>query len=534
MDAVVIGSGPNGLVAANLLADRGWSVLVVEAAPTPGGAVRSAELIERGFVNDVCSAFYPLAAASPVMQSLRLQDYGLTWLHAPLALAHPTATSCPVLSRDLDRTHASLEEQAPGDGDAWLRLYERWLDLREPLLDALLRPFPPLRPLPRLLARPPRELLRLARFMLLPVRRMGEEEFTSDATRRLVAAAALHADLMPESVLSGLFGWLMCCLGQDIGWPVPAGGAGRITDALVRRLRAHGGELVCDAPVERIVVGDGRAVAVRTAHGDEVGARRAVIADVTAPSLYRELVGEEHLPRWLVDDLDRFQWDSGTVKVDWNLDGPIPWSAPAAREAGTLHVVDSVDALTVISAQLVRGVLPERPFLLVGQQSVTDPSRQPAGCETAWAYTHVPREVRGDAGGSLTGRWDASETDVFADRIEDEIERLAPGFRQRVRGRHVLTPPAFEAENANLSRGAIGGGTMQLHQQLVFRPVPGLARAETPVAGLFLGSASAHPGGGVHGAPGANAARAALWASRRAATVSAFRSLAPRRSSRHG
>jgi phytoene dehydrogenase-like protein len=275
-------------------------------------------------------------------------------------------------------------------------------------------------------------------------------------------------------------------------------------------------------------VRDGRAVAVRTAGGDEVSARRAVVADVSAPALYRDLVGEEHLPGWLIDDLDKFQWDSGTVKIDWNLNGPIPWDAPAAREAGTVHVVDSLDALTVISGRLVRGILPERPFLLVGQQSMIDRTRQPDGFETAWAYTHVPHVVRGDAGGSLTGRWDAEETAAFVERIEREIERLAPGFQACIRGRHVQTPRDLEAENANLVGGAIGGGTMQLHQQLVFRPVPGPARAETPVAGLYLGSASAHPGGGVHGAPGANAARAALWGARRAAVVSRLRQLVAR------
>jgi phytoene dehydrogenase-like protein len=528
VDAVVIGSGPNGLVAANLLAQRGWRVVVLEAAPDPGGAVRSAELIEPGFVNDRCSAFYPLAGVSPVFRSLRLEEHGLRWRHAPLVLAHPTVDDCPVLSRDLEGTVASLDAHTPGDGEAWAGLYERWLELRRPLLDAVLRPFPPVRALPGLLARRPADLVRLARFALLPVRNLGREEFRGDAARRLLAGAALHADLMPESTLSGFFGWLLCALGQDGGWPVPEGGAGRLTDALVRRLRALGGELRCDARVERVLVRRGRAVAVRVAGGDDVAARRAVIADVDAPTLYRGLVGEEHLPSRVVEDLDRFHWDSGTVKVDWNLDAPIPWSAPDARRAGTVHVAESVDALTAVASQLVRGIVPDRPFLLVGQQSMTDPTRQPDGRETAWAYTHVPRDVRGDAGGTLTGRWDASEAQTFADRVEAEIERLAPGFRALVRRRHVTTPRGFERQNANLVGGAIGGGTMQLHQQLVFRPVPGLARAETPIAALYLGSASAHPGGGVHGAPGANAARAAVWGDRRAAVLAGARRLAHR------
>jgi phytoene dehydrogenase-like protein len=211
-----------------------------------------------------------------------------------------------------------------------------------------------------------------------------------------------------------------------------------------------------------------------------------------------------------VRDIKRFQWDLATVKVDWTLDGPIPWEHDDARRAGTIHVVDSIDQLTMIAAQYATGCIPSRPFLLVGQQSMTDPTRQPAGKETAWAYTHVPNVVRGDAGGDLTGSWDEAETDEFVKRMEDEIERLAPGFKALVRGRFVRNPADLEAANANLVGGAVGAGTAQLHQQLVFRPVPGLGRPETPIKGLFLGSASAHPGGGVHGACGANAARAAI------------------------
>jgi phytoene dehydrogenase-like protein len=226
-------------------------------------------------------------------------------------------------------------------------------------------------------------------------------------------------------------------------------------------------------------------------------------------------VAAEHLPSSLLDDIERFHWDEATFKVDWSLDGPIPWTAPGARQAGTVHVTEGVDALTVTSGELVRGLLPTDPFLLVGQQSMTDPTRQPAGKETAWAYTHLPREVRGDARGELTGDWEGGDAERYADRIEEGIEALAPGFRSLIRGRHLLTPNSFEAENPNLSLGAIGGGTSQLHQQLVFRPTPGSGRASTPVERLFLASSSAHPGGGLHGAPGRIAARAALAADRR-------------------
>ncbi|MGN6692991.1 MAG: phytoene desaturase family protein, partial [Aquihabitans sp.] len=237
----------------------------------------------------------------------------------------------------------------------------------------------------------------------------------------------------------------------------------------------------------------------------------AVIADVNAPMLYTRLVASGALPDAVLADIERFHWDDGTFKVDWTLDGPIPWASPAARQAGTVHVAEDTDALTVVASELARGLLPARPFLLIGQQSMTDPSRQPAGKETAWAYTHVPRQVRGDGAGELGGTWSDDDVAGFTARIEAEIEALAPGFGRLIRGRHVLTPERFEAENANLSGSAINGGTAQLHQQLVFRPVPGLGRATTPIRNLYLGSSSAHPGGGLHGAAGANAARAALW-----------------------
>src|SRR6476661_7363931 len=274
-DAIVIGAGPNGLVAANLLADRGWSVTVFEAAPDPGGAVRSAELMEPGFVNDLFSAFYPFAQVSPAITRLGLEDYGLRWCGAPLVLAHPTADgSCPVLSTDIDETAASLDASHPGDGDAWRRMYERWRRLRDPLLGALFTPTPPIAASARLAVSAWSDgWTRVARFALLSVRRMGEEEFGSDAARRLLAGSALHADLSPEAVLGGFFAWVLCGLGQDVGWPVPEGGAGQLSAALVARLQSRGGELMCDAPVDRIVIRDRRAVAVRT-RGEEIRATR--------------------------------------------------------------------------------------------------------------------------------------------------------------------------------------------------------------------------------------------------------------------
>ncbi len=518
-DAVVIGAGPNGLVAANLLADAGWEVLVLEAQSEPGGAVRSAELTEPGFVSDLFSSFYPLAVASPVLRALDLEAHGLRWRRSPAAFAHPTPDGrCAAVFSDLDATAATLEEYAPGDGAAWRRVYGLWEQMGDELVQALLTPFPPVRAGARLAAKlGPGGLLRFLRFGVLPVRRHAAEEFAGAGGPNLLAANALHADFMPEQPGSALFGWLLASLGQQVGYPVPEGGAGRLTAALVSRLRSRGGELRCDARVSDVVVRRGRAVGVRIADGGEVSARRAVLADVSAPALYLDLVGTEHLPDGLRADLRRFQWDTATFKVDWALDGPIPWTAPDARQAGTVHVADDIDALSRHAHQVMLRELPDRPFLIFGQYSMVDATRMPADREVAWAYTHLPRTPERDAAGELTGPFDDPDADErFADRMEAQVEALAPGFRSLIRTRQLLTPSKLQERNANLAAGALNGGTAQIHQQLVFRPTPGLARAETPIRNLYLASASAHPGGGVHGACGANAARAALARGRRA------------------
>jgi phytoene dehydrogenase-like protein len=513
-DAVIIGAGPNGLVAANMLASAGWDVVVLEAQPVPGGAVRSSELTGRpGFRHDWFSAFYPLAVTSPAIASLGLESYGLRWRRSPLVVAHPTLDgTCVSLSEDLDETAASFDSFAAGDGDAWRRLYARWQRIRDPFVDALFGgAFPPIRAGARLAAALGRDAARFARFGILPVRRLVEEEFRGAGAARMLAANALHADLTPESAGGALLGWLLCSMGQERGWPVPEGGAGELAGALVRRLEAHGGSVVTNARVREVVVRRGRAVGVRTDDGGDVSARRAVIADVGAPRLFLDMVERHRLPSRLLDDMRRFQYDNATVKVDWALDAPIPWAHTDARRAATIHISEGIDALTVHAGELARDLIPQRPFLLLGQYSMADPTRAPAGCETAWAYTHTPQRPRGDAGpDGLTGNWDERETELFVDRMEGQVEELAPGFRRLIRARHVFTPPMFEEHDENLVNGALNGGTAALHQQLVFRPAPGLGRPETPIRGLYLGSASAHPGGGVHGACGANAARAAL------------------------
>ncbi|MFJ6602317.1 phytoene desaturase family protein [Streptomyces lydicus] len=512
-DAVVIGAGPNGLVAANLLADRGWTVDVLEAQPEPGGAVRSDRGVHPDYVNDLCSSFYPLAAASPVLSALRLEEEGLRWSHAPRVLAHPLRDGrCAVLERRVPDTARALDGFAVGDGAAWRDLCDVWDRVGHDLIDALFAPFPPVRAGARLLARlRGAGGLRLARTMLLPVRRLGEEEFRGEGGRLLLAGNALHADLAPEAAGSGGFGWLMSMLGQSVGFPVPVGGAGALTDALVRRLERRGGAVRCDARVVEVVVRGGRAVAVRTSGGETVSADRAVLADVSVPALYGELIDARHVPGRVLADLRRFQWDFATFKVDWALDGKVPWTAEDAATAGTVHLADGVDGLTRFASQISMGQVPDRPFALFGQMTTADATRSPAGTEAAWAYTHVPHHVRGDAGDDgLTGVWNQAEQEAMADRMEHQVERYAPGFRSRIRARRILAPPTLEAMNANLHGGAINGGTTALHQQLLFRPTPGTGRPETPVKGLYLASAGAHPGGGVHGAPGANAAHAAL------------------------
>lgn len=500
VDAVVIGSGPNGLVAAIALADAGWDVLVVEEQGRLGGAVASAEVTAPGFTTDLFSAFYPLAAASPVIRDLDLSAHGLRWVHAPDVLAHPLPDgSCAVLSTDPARTAANLDTFAPGDGAAWLSMVAHWNRVRDQLLDALFTPFPPVRSVTGLLRRVgPAGMLELARLAALPVRRLVLESFAGAGAGLLLTGNALHADIPPIAAGSGLFGWLMSMLGQDVGFPVPQGGAGRLADALAGRLVAAGGATRTGVPVTSIRISGGRATGVDCADGTRITARRAVLADVSAPALYGDLVDIRHLPPGLSGALDRFQWDHATLKVNWALRAPIPWRAGGARSAGTVHLGLDTDGMVGFAADLAVGRMPERPFLLLGQMTTADPARSPAGTESAWAYTHVPRRAT------------ASDLERQVDRVTAGIEQLAPGFGDLVLAYTVQSPADLEAANRNLVGGATNGGTAALHQQLLFRPCLGLGRPETPIAGLFLAGAAAHPGGGVHGACGWNAARAAL------------------------
>ncbi|WP_338089645.1 NAD(P)/FAD-dependent oxidoreductase [Nocardioides lijunqiniae] len=518
-DAIVVGAGPNGLVAANRLVDAGWSVLVLEAQPEVGGAVRSDRELDPEFVQDTFSAFYPLAAASKGIASFGLEEHGLTWRHAPAVLGHPMPDGrWAMLHRDREVTARLMEEQHPGDGQAWLDLCEVWDVIGEQLVTALISPFPPVRAGVGVLTRLRKAGgLDFVKTLLTPATEMGRRGFDGPSAGLLLAGNAGHSDLPLDAMGSGVFGLLMTMLGQTVGFPVPEGGAGMLATSLRRRLESRGGEVVCDAEVLEVLVEDGRATGVVTADGQRHAARRAVVADVIASRLFGGLVADEHVPAKVRRGMKDFQLDPGTVKVDWALDAPVPWASQPAYAPGTFHVADSVEQMTEALGQVAAGVIPASPFMLAGQMTTSDPTRSPAGTESLWAYTHVPqpeRTVR-DGGEEVRGVWDRSDCERFADRMQARIERLAPGFGSTIRARRVLGPHEMERRDANLVGGAINGGTSQVHQELFLRPVPGmLGRPETGIPGLYLGSASAHPGGGVHGAPGMNAARAALFHSR--------------------
>ncbi len=463
--------------------------------------MHSDESVHPGFVTDRFSAFYPLGASSPVMRGLELERHGLTWAHAPSVLAHVFPDDrAAVLDRDRALTAASIDSFAAGDGDAWLELVDQFDRISEPLLRALFTPFPPVRAGARLAHRLGlAELVRFARFAVMPVRTFATERFRGDGAAILLAGNALHADLSPEGAGSALYGWLLAMLGQTVGFPVPVGGSGRLTESLVRRLTARGGEIRLSTEVAAVDVRGGVATGVRTSSGERI-TTRAVLADVSVPALYRDLVGFDRLPDRFVSDLANFHWDASTFKVNWALSAPIPWTAAAARGAGTVHLGVDLNGLTRYAADLATETVPADPFLLLGQMTTADATRSPSGTESAWAYTHVP----------VGARLSSDEVARHVDVIEASIERNAPGFRASVIARSVQAPLDLQSADANLHGGAVSGGTAGIFQQLIFRPVPGLARAETPIDRLYLASAGAHPGGGVHGAPGANAARAAL------------------------
>lgn len=495
VDAVVVGAGPNGLVAATALARQGWSVLLLEAQERPGGAVRSQELTLPGYIHDLGAGFFPFADASPAFRSLDLGGAGLRWLNARRESCHPAPDgSCVSIARDLDLSVASFG----ADGAAWRTLVEWQQRMGGRLVPALLAPLPGVRSALRLGLG---NVTRLGVAGLSSPARWATKHFQTEAARRVIPTLALHVDLGPHDVAGAALGLVLALLAASAGFRVPAGGAGMIIEALLRRFKEAGGTLQLNEHVDRVIVREGRAVAVQTAAGAEIPVRRAVLADVGAPALYLKLIDPALLSARVRRSIEHFRYGWGTFKVDWALAGPVPWRAAEARESAVVHAGDSIEDLTAFTQQVRAGELPTNPYLVIGQQSLIDASRAPAGGQTLYAYSHVPS--------SLEGGW-AKHREAFADRIEMRIEGLAPGFRGLIRGRAIHSPPDLESVNENLVGGDLGGGSACFSQQLFFRPVFPYFRYRTPVRGLYLASASAHPGAGVHGACGWNAAQAAL------------------------
>lgn len=495
MDAVVIGSGPNGLVGACTLAQAGWRVLVLEAQARPGGAVWSLETTLPGHVHDVGAAFFPFGSCSPALQRLRLDELGLQWRGGVYESAHPALDgSCVAIARDVDRSAASFGI----DGDAWRRLADWRQRMGERLPQALLAPLPALGAAWRLGIA---NVLGLAGAGLSSAGGYARRRFQTEAARRVLPALSLHVDLGPRDFSGAALGLALALLAAGWGFQVPVGGAKSLTLALLRRLEGLGGQVRLGCHVDAIVTRGVRAVAVRTATGEEIAFRRALLADVGAPALYEKLLPPSAVGWWARRGVRRFRYGWGTFKMDWALSAPVPWTAAEARESAVVHTGESIEDLDAFTQEVRGGALPSRPYLVIGQQSLLDATRAPAGGHTLWAYSRVPSRV--------PEGWSALR-ERFADSVEERIEGLAPGFRSLIRGRAIFAPPDLESMNENLVGGDLGGGSARFSHQLFFRPMLGYSRYRTPVHGVYLASASAHPGAGVHGACGHNAALRAL------------------------
>jgi phytoene dehydrogenase-like protein len=497
--AVVIGSGPNGLAAAITLARAGHAVTVLEASPRAGGAIATEELTLPGFRHDTFSAVHPAGVASPVFARFPLEQHGLRWIHPEVCCAHPLPGGPgAALYRDLDRTAASLDALGCGDGERWRAFAQPLLASFSALRAAMLSGFPPLAGAVRLTkGLGVRGALDLARVTLMPAEALAGELFRAPGARAWLYGSALHTDAPLDAAGSALGAVYLSLLAHGSGWPSPEGGAGRLAQALVFYLESLGGVVRTGAAVTAVVARGGRVTGVRLDGGEGVEAG-IVIADVMPRALLRLTGGE--LPARYARALTRYRYGPATLKVDWALDGPIPWTDSAARAAGTVHVGGSEEDVVAAAAALTgrAGVLPQRPFLLLGQQSIADPTRAPVGKHTAWAYTRGP---------AATG-W-AAGSPAHVERMETQVERFAPGFRDLILARHVLGPADLRARNENLVDGDVGGGSYAA-DQLIFRPLPALIPYRTPVRGLYLGSAATYPGGGVHGVCGHAAARVAL------------------------
>ncbi len=466
-DAIIVGAGPNGLAAAITLAQAGCSVLVLEANATIGGGARSAELTLPGFLHDVCSAIHPLAIGSPFFKTLPLERCGLTWIHPEIPLAHPLDDGSAVsLHRDLGETANSLGN----DGRAYRRLMEPFVRHWEKLAEEFLQP----------MLHFPRAPVALARFGLAalpPANWLAKSLFRREPARAIFAGIAAHSFLTLESPASSAFGLVLAMAGHAVGWPIPRGGSQSIADGLANYLRELGGRIEVNERVKSL---------------RELPKSRVCLLDIS-PWQFVQMAGEQ-LPAAYRDRLERFKHAPGICKIDYALSSPIPWKADACKRAGTVHVGGTFDEIADAERDVVvRGRHPERPFVLVAQQSLFDSTRAPSGQHTLWAYCHVPF---------------GSDVDV-SERIEQQIERFAPGFRDCILARHVSRAIDFEKSNANLIGGDINGGAANFWQ-LIARPTFSPSPYRTPLRGVYLCSASTPPGGGVHGMCGYHAARAAL------------------------
>ncbi len=468
-EVVVVGSGPNGLAAAIVLARSGRSVRVIEGADEPGGGTRSAELTLPGFLHDVCSAVHPMAAASPYFRELPLAEHGLSFLQPDLPLAHPLDDGrAVVLERSLEATAAGLDGWSRGDGAAYRRLVAPLVESWDRLAPELLAPL-----------HLPRSPLAMARFGLRAMRSaaaLARSSFRGAGARALLCGLAGHSVLPLERPLSAAIALVLGAAAHAVGWPVPRGGSRAISRALVGVLSELGGEVETGHWVRRV---------------DELPAAGAYLLDVT-PRQLLALAGER-LPAGYRRRLGRYRYGPGVFKIDWALSGPIPWRAEACGRAGTVHLGGTWEEIAAAEAQVWRGEPAERPYVLLAQPTLVDPDRAPAGRHVAWAYCHVPA-------GSSADRTEA---------IEAQVERFAPGFRELILARHTFTAAGMEAYDPNYVGGDINGGTLDLGQ-LFTRPVARWNPYSTPDPKLWICSSATPPGGGVHGMCGYHAARAVL------------------------